>query len=256
MWVPKLGLPLEDKTILQSSQWLNDNIVHAAHQLLKQSFTAIEGLRSPQLGRSLSFKHISSQKKYLQILHVDGNHWIGVSNIGLYSQEPVSKKAFVYDSLVQENMASNTKQQICSFVRPSSKSFRFEIMNIMAQQNSSDCGLFAIANITELAYGGHPGRCLWDKTKLRGHLLTCLEQNRIMPFPKLKERRVPFSGAVKYSIKEDIHCICRMPYDNVSDMICCCHCLVWFHCSCISIEDVTEYSKKKWICTKCQDLFN
>ena len=255
-WIPNLGLFLADKATLQTSQWLNDNIIHAAQQLLKRTFAGMEGLKSPQLGNNLTFKHISTRSRYLQVLHINGNHWICVSNIGLYSQEPVTDRTFIYDSFVPDNIECQTKLQICSFVRPSSSSFRFEMMNIMVQQNTFDCGLFAIANMTEVAYGGHPGRCVWDTNKLREHLIACLEEQYLVPFPKLKERRVPFSGAVKHSVKEDIHCVCRMPYDNVSKMIRCSSCHIWFHCDCINMEDVTQYSRKKWTCRKCLDMFH
>ena len=129
-------------------------------------------------------------------------------------------------------------------------------MNIMVQHNTFDCGLFAVANMTEIAHSGHPGKCVWDTNKLREHLIASLDEQCLVPFPRLKERRVPFSGAVKHSIKEDIHCVCRMPYDNISEMIRCSCCHIWFHCDCINMEDVTQYSRKKWSCRKCLDVFH
>ena len=36
---------------------------------------------------------------------------------------------------------------------------------------AADCGLFAIAFATALAYGEQPGRCLLDQNKVRQHLL-------------------------------------------------------------------------------------
>ena len=57
-------------------------------------------------------------------------------------------------------------------------------------------------------------------------------------FPEVRERRIPFGGAVKTSIQEDIHCICRMPYNKATDMIQCSSCLVWFHSVCIDISNV------------------
>lgn len=71
-------------------------------------------------------------------------------------------------------------------------------------------------------------------------------------FPILRER-VPFSGAVKVSLVEDIHCDCRMPYDNSMDMIQCASCLTWFHSICVSISDVEDYVEKNWRCVKCNE---
>ena len=112
---------------------------------------------SPQLGKNMKFKRISTRSRYLQVLHVNGNHWICVSNIGLHSQEPVTDRALIYDSFVLDNIECQMKHQIYLFVRPSSSSFRFKIMNIMVQHNTFDCGLFAVANMTEIAYSGHLG---------------------------------------------------------------------------------------------------
>ena len=102
-----MGLLLADKATLQTSQWLNDNIINAAQQLLKQTFANMEGQMSPQLGKNMKFKRISTCSRYLQVLHVNGNHWICVSNIGLHSQEPVTDRAFIYDSFVPDNIVSN-----------------------------------------------------------------------------------------------------------------------------------------------------
>ena len=251
-----MGLLFSDKTVLQSSDWINDNIIYAAQKLLRKEFPDIEGLKSPLLGTSLAFKCIPHNSKYIQILHVNGNHWICVSNIGLLSREPVKDRTFVYDSFVSKSIECHTKLQICSFVQPSNKLFRFEIMNIMVQPNTFDCGLFAVANMIEIAFGGHPGKCVWDTKQFRPHLIACLEEEHLVPFPKLKERRVPFSRAVQYLIEEKIYCDCRMPFDQVSEMICCKHCNSWYHCDCIGMENVAEYSRRKWICKKCISVFH
>ena len=71
---------------------------------------------SPQLGKNMKFKRISTRSRYLQVLHVNWNHWICVSNVGLHSQEPVTDRAFIYDSFVPDNIECQTKHQICSFV--------------------------------------------------------------------------------------------------------------------------------------------
>ena len=43
--------------------------------------------------------------------------------------------ALLYDCALPRNIAFEMKQQICSFIRPSSKVFRFDVMNTMAQPN-------------------------------------------------------------------------------------------------------------------------
>ena len=77
----------------------------------------------------------------------------------------------------------------------------------MVQHNTFDCGLFEVADMTEIAYSGHPGKCVWDTNKLREHLIACLDEQCLVPFPRLKERRVPFSGAVKHSTRRYTLCL-------------------------------------------------
>ena len=59
---------------------------------------------------------------------------------------------------------------------------------------------------------------------------------------------------MKTSVQEDIHCICRMPYNKATDMIQCSFCLVWFHSVCIDISNVKDYSDNKWFCLKCSAM--
>lgn len=250
MWLSSLGLFQADKTILKDhTAWLNDSIVYAAQQLLKQ--TGVEGLRSPQCGKTLNFKPIwSPHGKFAQVLHVEGNHWVAVSNL-----KANRGQCNVYDSLLPKKVGFHTKQQVCSFVRPASKVYTFNIMNIMAQPNVFDCGLFAIANITELVLGFHPGKCVWDVGRMRSHLITCLENKQMERFPTVRERRLPLGMAVRASVTEEIHCICRMPYDNRSAMIECCSCHVWYHGQCVDVQNIDDYSRVKWWCRECQDTF-
>ena len=121
----------------------------------------------------------------------------------------------------------------------------------MSQPNSYDCGIFSIANAIEIACGRNPTKCVWDLVKARHHLIQCLEEGRIDRFPTIKECRVPFGGAIKTSEEENIYCTCRMPYDNVTDMIQCRLCNKWFHCACVDICDLDDYCKKDWFCMKC-----
>ena len=82
-WLPSLNLTFEGENVLLGSEWLNDSIISAALQHLKQSavMKTIGGLQSPLYGQNLSFKAIKPRGKYVQILHVDQNLWIAVSNM-------------------------------------------------------------------------------------------------------------------------------------------------------------------------------
>ncbi len=98
--------------------------------------------------------------QYVQILHINNNHWVTVSNINFFSEKDERERMLIYDSLVPKKIDLDLKKQVCSFVCPVSSNFRFDVINIMPQPNSYDCGIFAIANATELLHGKNPTRCL------------------------------------------------------------------------------------------------
>ena len=46
----------------------------------------------------------------------------------------------------------------------------------MIKSETSECGIFAIAFATALAYGENPTQYLFDGSEMRSHLTMCLEQ--------------------------------------------------------------------------------
>ena len=57
------------------------------------------------------------------------------------------------------------------------------------QHGHTDCGIYAIAYATELAFGHDPTNFTFDQSQLRDHLLHCLRSRTITRFPK-KEREM------------------------------------------------------------------
>ena len=84
----------EDKSVLFSSRWLNNRLIHAAQQLMKagKNLLHVGLLQNPLLGQNLSFN--VGGNEFVQILHSGGNHWVTVSTVG--TQCPTVR---VYDSL-------------------------------------------------------------------------------------------------------------------------------------------------------------
>ena len=97
------------------------------------------------------------------------------------------------------------------------------------QNGTSDCGLYAIAFATAIAFGDDPASCLFDAQKMRQHLYYCLEAGKLEPFP----HRSRLGGHVK---NEDVYCVCRMPEMHSVSMIECTQCSKWFH-SCVEVSD-------------------
>ena len=78
------------------------------------------------------------------------------------------------------------------------------------QTNGNDCGLYAIANETALAFGRDPLKEQYIPSKLREHLIQCLENKEMRPFPTAKgtsKRR----KAIKKTENLQLYCVCKMP---------------------------------------------
>ena len=113
---------------------------------------------------------------------------------------------------------------------------RFDVMNVQAQPNGYDCGVYAIANATELAYGCDPVVCVWKSEDMRSHLLDSLQSGKVTRFPRVREQRIMLGTRVRKTVTGKVLCICRMINDKTRPMIECEHCLQWYHKNCMGLE--------------------
>ena len=155
-------------------------------------------------------------------------------------------------------MSSFVKKMVCSFYKCKSQAIHFDLVNVETQPNSYDCGVYAIANATELAYSLDPALCSWNQSMLRRHLKSCLEQGSISQFPKSGKRKIPFGSRVKHTVLERIYCVmsCRMPNDKMRAMIACDNCREWYHKDCVGLDVHKEYSNVDWKCSDCQGFLS
>lgn len=246
-WVPSLCLLESDRRILYlNAEWLNDTIINAAQKLLSKS-EGLQGFQNTLLGKGYQFKRLDPKgRPFVQILHINSNHWATTTNVGCEPGE-----VLVFDSLYNY-ISLDTKKQICSFWRPRQEVVQLGLANMQRQPDSSSCGLFAIAVATAIAHGNNPPICCnweWEASKMREHLRLSLEKEELHEFPMVsisharKER-------LKKCVKEQIHCICRMPNDPRQEMIQCGHCLKWFHLSCCNINTAPAKGSF-WACALC-----
>lgn len=146
-----------------SSEWLNDGIIHAAQSLLRQQTKAkVFGWQSSQCSKRKGlFCPLPPNSPFIQILHVQGCHWITTSNVDPCDGDFNCRRQAVdiYDSGRAPTISLSTKKMICSFMKPNTNTLHFDLMNIQDQQNSYDCGVYAIAYATELAHGKDPILC-------------------------------------------------------------------------------------------------
>ena len=128
----------------------------------------------------------------------------------------------IYDSMFTNKLSLATKQQICSFWKSGSSVATFR------QYNTNDCGLFAIASATDLVHKKDPLLSKWDMSKMRDHLVGCLQSKKMTCFPINEERILPtpFKTYIK-EFKVKLYCICHMPNDKTIPKICCDQCNKW-----------------------------
>ena len=88
----------------------------------------------------------------------------------------------VYDSSYSD-VPDAQAEIVASLIKPVGNLIKIKMSNVYLQINGYDCGLCAIANATALAYGRDPSTQSYAPIMMRQHLIGCLENRRIKPFP-------------------------------------------------------------------------
>ena len=236
------------KTIRKEGEWLSDEHINHAQALLAKQCPQIDGFQAPSIFCPEGGQNVGTPKKnFVQIMNVTGDHWITVSNVGCGNDE-----AMIYDSLYKDfspSVKPKFVKQMAYMVQPTSKKMTLWWGDIQKQKGSDDCGLFAIAVATCLAFGILPEECSWEQDAMHNHLCECFEKGFISPFPVSSTKRVH----VGYLRMEDVevYCHCKQPYTERVFMVECNNCLNWFHCRC---EKVPKVIKKNvpFFCRDCK----
>ena len=236
-------LSTADHTIIKSpTGWLSDSIIDAAQKTLQEQF-GLPGFQSVLHGQCCNFN--VEPDEFIQILHNGSNHWVTVSTIGTKHPE-----VFVYDSMYTK-APDRLQQQIAALLHTKEEAITLKFTKVNVQSNSNDSGVFAIAFATALCHGTSPAQLLFDESKMRHHLLKCLEQGCFTMFPVRQRSRMVTVKAVQYI---PIHCTCRMPSIDGIDMIECTACKDWFHVHCASPStSVLNCTDLPWHCDICLD---
>ena len=67
---------------LKNGDWLNDEHMSFAHQLIEQQFPDFSGMQLTLLSETYGFSPISRTQKCIQIHFVNNNHWVTSSFMG------------------------------------------------------------------------------------------------------------------------------------------------------------------------------
>jgi hypothetical protein len=93
---------------------------------------------------------------------------------------------------------------------------KLNIQQVQQQDNSVDCGVFAIAYATSILHGQNPKDLNYDTQKLRQHLLSCISSGMVKAFPLANQ---PHSKSKKKTLRMKLFCCCRMPWDAADEAI-------------------------------------
>ena len=224
---------------------LNDNHIQAAQNLLRKQFPNIAGLQSPLCGMTLTFlSRTYDPANFIQILNNGAKHWHVFSGSSLTSVN-------VYDSIYDHTLYG-TREQIASILKVRGHEITFKNHDVDKQSESHNCGLYAIAFATELAYGGSPIGLKYREEQLRPHFESCLISKSMDRFPSATARRIP-----KAVVEERVQVCgkCSLPFNSSEkEAIQCSQCNVLYHILCVKVSapqirrNATQHD---WHCPGC-----
>ena len=114
--------------------------------------------------------------EFIQILHTGTDHWLCISSLGCSPGV-----VHLFDSFYNDVILTEVEEQIQDLL--GGKQVDLVYVPVRKQTNGSDCGVFAIAFATCLAFGENPAHVTFDVPKMRPYLATCLKHKYISFFP-------------------------------------------------------------------------
>jgi Ulp1 family protease len=147
IWIQCSGIILSqsDRNDLCDGEWLNDNHVNFAQSILKRQFPHIDGWWNTLLLNK-------EQKKIncgIQRIYTRRSNWIVSSTLGCNG-----RNIQIYDSLYTSE-PETTQTTILNLLETNGTP-NLVMSEVTKQEGLSDCGVFAIATATALAFGRRP----------------------------------------------------------------------------------------------------
>ena len=182
-----------------------------------------------------------------QIHHTSADHWV-------VSFKDNEENIFVFDSLGNERSDDNIltdslKLQLAVVYGGSKQSLHITVPDTHRQSNGVDCGLYAIAHLTEFCFQGKPmPNVIFDTAKMRSHLVLCFENQKLSEFPKTNKLLNTRRKRDVKTFNVPLYCICTLP-SCLDIMIQCKKCKDIFHKSCVLSPSCV--SQEDFCCVSC-----
>ena len=157
---------------------LNDTEINLAQQLLKTQFSNLNGLQSTLLQEKKMVLTENSVRNKVQIIHCKSrHHWVVASTVHCNTGEvKVCDSLFTYSDKEMEKV-------ICNLFQWNSTKMVIKFTRCQKQVGGTDCGLFAIAFATAIAFNKLPNKLKLVQQDLRSHLVSCFNKGMMSLFP-------------------------------------------------------------------------
>ncbi len=167
---------LKNVDLLSKNTWLSNLHITFWFQELKENFPSIQGLVNPERFVYKTF-NANYNSLFVNILHVNSNHWLCVSNYKCNIHE-----INIYDSLqVFRNGLPTKVLNLFNKMQPNLRTVR--IKAVQQQTNGVDCGLFSLAYATSICNNIDPCTIFFNQLKLREHFNHCVSNKHVLMFP-------------------------------------------------------------------------
>ena len=174
-------LTTNDKDLIENDDgWLGDAIIDRSMEMLKSQFPSIGGLISCLEATNFS-KPTRPKNEFVQVINTQpwsakkhlpaGNHWVTIATKGCNNLPSDVQSVALYDSLKLPPTPSVKKAASMMLKINGKRQMHLVTMNCDSQLNSSDCGIYAVANAVTLCLGDSPIHVRYfDGMSMRDHL--------------------------------------------------------------------------------------
>ena len=229
-----------NEKLIVGGDWLTDEHMFYAQELLRMQFPTIDGWQSTLLTQNNGFL-----PAMMDAIHI-------VADLLWVTSARLFGTVTLFDCRkVGSQMSSTLAHQLCQVYRTSiceSGGNSFLAVNVASVQKlcgSDDCGVFAIVFALHAALGHCLEEIEFDQATMRNHLLKCFTTRNFTPFPTKKVKRACDTRIMNINV----FCSCQMP-DTYGDMVQCGLCEQWFHIKCVGFHSLPS-NAEEWNCSLC-----
>ena len=160
---------------------LSDVHINLAQRILKQQFPELNGLESTLFQEKEQVLTEDNVKNKIHIIHCEKrHHWIVASTANITGG--TTDVVMVMDSFYY-TIDQDTKQIIYNLFRYGPKQPTIKLIRTQKQEGSIDCGVFAVAMATAIAFDRNPTKQVFQQKLMRAHFVNCLNKKRFTLFP-------------------------------------------------------------------------